>query len=98
MAAHEKPNLETLGELVPDLIIENPMSPEAVRFPHEGEKYLCIGFDCGYMTGSEKVVNIMEDEGLYGFDGICRLMDMLVEAFRGKADVRHMIKEAGLII
>lgn len=98
VAAHEKPNLEALGELVPDLIIENPMSPEAVRFPHEGEKYLCIGFDCGYMTGSEKVVNIMEDEGLYGFDGICRLMDMLVEAFRGKADVRHMIKEAGLII
>lgn len=50
------------------------------------------------MTGSDKVVNIMEDEGLFGFDGIVRLMDMLVEAYMKKADVQEMIKEAGLII
>lgn len=95
---HEKANHEALLEIAPDVLVENPVSHYAVTFPHEGEPYLCIGFDCGYMTGSDKVVNIMQDEGFYGYDGICRLMDMVKEAFHGTADVKTMIKEAKLII
>ena len=95
-SAEEKFNY--ISKKYPDILVENPLAHEAVTFPFEGEQYLCIGFDCGYMTGSDKVVNIMEDEGLYGYSGICRLMDMLVEAYIGKANVQEMIKEAGLII
>lgn len=96
--AHEKGAFELLSKKYPDILVEDPLCHEAVTFPFEGEQYLCIGFDCGYMTGSDKVVNIMEDEGLFGYDGIVRLMDMLVEAYTEKADVQEMIKEAGLII
>ncbi len=74
------------------------MYHNAVKFPHEGEKYLCIGFDCGYMTGSDRVADLMEDEGMFGFYGTRRLMEMLREAYRSKADVREMIVKAGLII
>lgn len=97
-AGHEKANRERLMEAAPEVLVENPVSHNAVTFPHEGKTYLCIGFDCGYMTGSKKVVNLMQDEGLYGYDGICRLMDMVGEAFKGNADVYTMIKEAKLII
>lgn len=96
--SHERAAFDVLAKKYPDILVEDPLAHEAVTFPFEGEQYLCIGFDCGYMTGSDKVVNIMEDEGLYGYSGICRLMDMLVEAYTGKADVQEMIKEAGLII
>jgi hypothetical protein len=98
VASHEKENFDALRVEAPSLLVENPMSHEAVKFLHEGKKYLCIGFDCGYMTGSGKVLNIMEDEGLYGYDGICRMMDGMMEAYRCKADVKSMIREAGLII
>lgn len=98
VAGHEKESSRLIGELAPEVIVENPVKHTAVKFPHEGERYLCIGFDCGYMTGSDKVVNLMQDEGLYGYDGICRLMDMMMEAFQGGADVKTMIKEAKLII
>lgn len=98
VAAHEKENQEKLLELNPNVLVENPMSHNAVRFPHEGEPYLCIGFDCGYMTGSDKVVNLMQDEGMYGYDGLCRMMDMVVEAFNGGLNVKTMIREAKLII
>lgn len=97
-APHEQESLRRLAKEAPDLLVENPMNHDAVKFPHQGERYLCIGFDCGYMTGSDKVLNLMEDEGLYGFDGICRLMDGMVEAYAGSADVHRMIKEAGLIL
>lgn len=98
VAGHEKANHEGLKKLIPDILVENPVSHNAVTFPHEGEPYLCVGFDCGYMTASKKVVNLMQDEGLYGYDGICRLMDMVKEAYHGNADVHSMIKEAKLII
>ncbi|MBQ7797199.1 MAG: oxidoreductase [Lachnospiraceae bacterium] len=98
VAGHEKANHEGLLNLRPSVLVENPVSHNAVTFPHEGEPYLCIGFDCGYMTGSDKVVNIMQDEGMYGYDGICRMMDMVMEAYHGGADVKTMIKEAKLII
>lgn len=98
IAGHEKKNHEQLIKLVPDIQIVNPIHHNAVKFGHEGDHHLCIGFDCGYMTGSKKVANLMQDEGLYGYDGICRLMDMLVEAYHRDADVKTMIKEAKLII
>ena len=91
-------NGEALKKEDPEVLIENPMSHNAVKFPHEGEKYLCIGFDCGYMTGSDRVADLMEDEGMFGFYGTRRLMEMLREAYQNKADVREMIVKAGLII
>ena len=98
VSAFEKPSFEALKKEDPEVLIENPMSHNAVKFPHEGEKYLCIGFDCGYMTGSDRVADLMEDEGMFGFYGTRRLMEMLREAYQNKADVREMIVKAGLII
>ena len=98
VSAFEKPSFEALKKEDPEVLIENPMSHNAVKFPHEGEKYLCIGFDCGYRTGSDRVADLMEDEGMFGFYGTRRLMEMLREAYRSKADVREMIVKAGLII
>ena len=98
VAEHEKSALTALAEEAPDIIVENPMSHDAVKFEHEGQKHLCIGFDCGYMTGSDKVVNIMEDEGMFGYYGICRLMDRLADAYNSDTDVNEMIAKAGLII
>lgn len=98
VAKHEQSSYDQLLQLAPDVQIVNPLHHKAVQFGHEGDQHLCIGFDCGYMTGSTKVVNLMQDEGLYGYDGVCRLMDMLIEAYHGNADVKTMIKEAKLII
>lgn len=98
VAGHEQASHKALLEFVSDVQIVNPLHHNAVKFGYDGEHHLCIGFDCGYMTGSTKVANLMQDEGMYGYDGICRLMDMLMEAYHGDADVKTMIKEAKLII
>lgn len=98
VAGHEKVNHESLLSLVPSVQVVNPIHHKAVKFGHEGDHHLCIGFDSGYMTGSTKVANLMQDEGLYGYDGICKLMDMMMDAYHSDADVKTMIKEAKLII
>ena len=94
----EKSAKDALDAEFPDTRIVNPMDHNAVKFEHEGEPCLCIGFDCGYMTGSDRVVNLMEDEGMFGFYGIQKLMKWMEEAFEGGADVQDMIVKAGLII
>ncbi len=94
----ERESYEELQRIAPDILVENPLDHNEVTFPHEGEKYLCIGFDCGYMTGSDKVSDLMEDTGLYAFDGILLLMDEIEKAYAGGSNVRKMIKDAGLII
>lgn len=98
VAGHERENYEKLLKTSPQTLMANPVRYDAVGFPYEGGQYLCIGFDCGYMTRSGKVVNLMQDEGLFGYDGICRLMEMMGEAYVRDADVKTMIKEAKLII
>lgn len=96
--AFEKESYEKLIELVPDLLLVNPLHHDSVKFELTDRNYLCIGFDCGYITSSDKVANLMEDDFMYGYDGTCRLMDMLISAYHEKADVSEMIEKAGLII
>lgn len=96
--AFEQENYEKLMELVPDLLLVNPLHHDSVKFGLTDKDFLCIGFDCGYITASDKVANLMEDDYMYGYDGVCRLMDMLTAAFNEKADVSEMIEKAGLII
>ncbi|MBQ9980929.1 MAG: oxidoreductase [Oscillospiraceae bacterium] len=98
IAEHEKPALEALTQESPDILLENPLGHDAVKFEHEGNMHLCIGFDCGYMTASQKVVNIIEDEGMFGYYGIVRLMELMKDAYNSDADVNEIISKAGLII
>lgn len=62
------------------------------------DRYLCIGFDCAYFTSSRKIVNIADDEGLFGYYGVVEMMRMMVEANRSEVDLQKMIEGAKLII
>ncbi|MFQ9393538.1 MAG: hypothetical protein ACLR2E_04325 [Lachnospiraceae bacterium] len=98
VSAFEKPSFEAPEKEDPEVLIENPMSHNAVKFPHEGENISASALTAAYMTGPDRVADLMEDEGMFGFYGTRRLMEMLREAYRSKADVREMIVKAGLII
>ena len=61
-----------------------------------GEKTLAIGQKAAYFTGSEYFVNIVEGGGMYGFDGIIRLAELMKEAFINPKNVRELIQIKGL--
>ena len=94
----EKAAYETIKANYPQVEIVNAVHHDMVRNPIREGGYLCIGFDCAYATGSQKVVNLMEDESLFGYDGVKKLMAMLVEANEAQADLKEIIEEAKLII
>ena len=82
----------------PEVEIVNALHHEMAHIPIRQKEYLCIGIDCAYATKAKKVVNIMEDEALFGFFGITELMRMIVEANERDSDLKEMIEGAKLII
>ena len=94
----EKEAYEYIRNSQKQIRIVNAVHPDLVKFENRDRQYLCVGFDCGYATGSKNVLDILEDESFFGFYGIERLMDGMINAFRNSGDLKEMIKEAGLVI
>lgn len=96
--ALEKEVYDFIIKNYPEVEIVNALHHEMAHIPIRQEEYLCIGIDCAYATKAKKVVNIMEDEALFGFFGISELMRMIVEANGQDSDLKEMIEGAKLII
>ena len=56
------------------------------------DKKIAIGQKAAYFLNTEHFVNLIEDSDLSGFDGICRLCDLLIDAFNNKKDMRNLIQ------
>ncbi len=58
-------------------------------------KILAVGQKAAYFTGTEYFVNIVESGGLYGYDGILGITELLLDAFRHKKDTKVIIQRKG---
>ena len=56
-------------------------------------KILAIGQKAAWFTGSRNFVNMVQGGGLYGFDGIRRLCDLMTEAYQQEKDTEDLWKE-----
>ena len=61
---------------------------------HDG-KILCIGQKSAYFHDSDYFVNIVENDGMYGYRGIRRLMELMREADREKKPMRELVQIKG---
>lgn len=74
-----------------------PYDPKMAIIPRGFKSgILAIGQDAAYFTGTNHFVNIVESDGLYGFHGICRLMELLKDAAEHEKDARRLIQIKGL--
>ena len=54
--------------------------------------------NAAYISGSEHVVDLFADEGLFGYYGIRRLMELMEEAADTVIDLRVLIEDYGLVV
>lgn len=59
---------------------------------------LAIGFEAAYLRESDYIVDLSGDEGMYGYYGIKRLMNMISKSLNKKASLKQMIQEYGAVI
>lgn len=80
------------------LLLLHPTVEASMRVrPRETEgKLLAFGQKAAYFTGSRFFVNTVEGSGLYGFDGVRKTAEMLMEAYLHEKDTRTQIQVKGL--
>ncbi len=62
-----------------------------------GNAKIAIGYDAGYFSGAESVVNLTGDEGMFGYYGVELLMNMLIKSVMQPEDLQTMIEAYGLV-
>ena len=60
-----------------------------------GEEVLAIGQKAAYFSKSRHFVNLVQGEGLYGFDGIRRTAELMMDAYLNEKDTRKLVVQKG---
>lgn len=93
----EKADFEFLKTRYPNLMLYPTVHPGMRILPRKSDgKVLALGQKAAYFSGTDHFVNIVEGAGLYGFDGITQLIEMMTDANLKEKDARSLIQVKGL--
>ena len=59
---------------------------------------IAIGYSAGYMSKAKYVVDLVNDETLYGYAGIRTLMRKIEASYLNPKDLKTMIDDYGLVV
>lgn len=94
----DKENYEWVIEHYPDVKIIQPQSPEASMREQLFEKCLAIGYSAAYQSNTNYVVDIDGQHGLYGYQGLMDLLEMIRKASDEEIDLKKVLDEAVLVV
>ena len=95
----EKANLDYLRDKIPDLEVHDCGEPSmSSRIGKCARADIAIGFNAAYFTGTEHMVDMVLDMGLFGFHGIDTLMTRIEDASKHTAVLSEMVEKANLVI
>jgi hypothetical protein len=80
----------------PDIQITSCIRPNMRYLKRERkEKTLALGQKAAYFTGTDYFVNVVESGGMYGFDGIRQMAELMKDAYLNKKDRKSIIQRKG---
>lgn len=96
-SAEEKGSFDELKKLLPELEIY-PTLDVRMRFAaHESSgEFLAVGQKAAYFCNTDRFVNIIEGGGMYGFDGIKKMGEALIDAYTHPKETKATISLKGL--
>lgn len=96
VSGEEKEAFFLLQQNAPELKLNATMHPKMRVMPRgSSQKVLALGQKSAYFTASEYFVNLVEDAGLWGYDGIVRLAALMKQAVQQPKDTRRLIEAKG---
>ena len=94
----DKENFEWVKEYAPELKIIQPQSPEASLRNSQFEKCVAIGYSAAYLSGTSHLVDIDGQHGLYGYQGLIDLLEMICKAADEETNLKKVLDEAVLVV
>ncbi len=96
ISSEEKEDFLWLKEHAPELELIATIQVKMRVLPRGGgEKVLAIGQKAAYFSRSRNFVNLVQGEGLYGFDGIRRTAELMMDAFCNEKDTEKLVVQKG---
>lgn len=96
ISGEEKTDFEYLRQTYPELMLYATVHAKMRVLPRQSsEKVIALGQKSAYFCQSPNFVNIVEGGGLYGFNGIIRLTELISEAFNEEKDTKKLIQIKG---
>lgn len=96
--AFDRPHMEWLKERYPEVELCQPEHHQAVMFQRRMENSLAVGVEGAYLAGSRHVADLFNDSGMFGYDGVCRLMKLIEAAAERETDLKELINGYGLVV
>lgn len=94
----DKKNFEWMCQHHPEVMILQPQHPKTTIADKFGEECLSIGFSAAYISGAKHVVDIAGQHGLYGYQGVMDLMEMMQAAAVKEVVLKELLNEAVLVV
>jgi len=94
----DRQDFEWLREHHPRISIRQTLHPKETVSDPEAEDCIAIGYSAGYLSGAKHVVDIGGQNGLYGYRGVCTLMELIRAAAAEETDMRRLLEDAVLVI
>ena len=96
ISPEEKEDFLWLKEHAPELLLIATIQVGMRVFPRGSKReVLAVGQKAAYFTGSRHFVNLVQGEGLYGFDGIRRTAALMMDAYVQEKDTRRLVVQKG---
>jgi hypothetical protein len=88
---------ERLQAAAPELKIYQSLGWNIRRMArgHGEGKLVAVGQKSAYFKDTDHFVNIIENDGMYGYRGIRRLMELIREAYRAEKPMRELVQIKG---
>lgn len=95
----EKDSYEWLMKNLPQVKIYSAENPKMIlRSDSENNEIIAIGYNAGYMTKAKYVVDLVFDEKMFGYSGVCLLMQKIMKAYLEPTDLQKLITGYGLVV
>lgn len=96
ISPEEKEEFFWLKEHAPELELIATIQPKMRILPRgSGEEVLAIGQKAAYFSRSRHFVNLVQGEGLYGFDGIRRTAELMMDAYQNEKNTEKLVVQKG---
>ena len=96
ISPEEKEDFIWLQKNAPELELIATIQVKMRVLPRGGsEEVLAIGQKAAYFSNSRHFVNLVQGEGLYGFDGIRRTAELMIDAYLNEKDTQKLVIQKG---
>ena len=92
----EREDFLWMKEHFPDIDIYATNQPN-MRYlkRHRDETILAVGQKAAYFTGTDHFVNVVESGGLFGYDGIRQIAELMIDAYLNEKPRKGIIQRKG---